>query len=104
MTSASSFTLVIPNGDDVTVEIVYDVETIDPKLANYVSDCRTKGSSIENRISKSVSFGNITTMENGKHYTLNLHLGMNSVKLDADVTGWVSVDAQDITLPGNSND
>ena len=103
-TASDAPVMVIPNGDDVTVEIVYDVETIDPKLANYVSDCRTKGSSIENRISKSVSFGNITTMENGKHYTLNLHLGMNSVKLDADVTGWVSVDAQDITLPGNSND
>ena len=100
-TASDAPVMVIPNGDDVTVEIVYDVETIDPNLANYVSDCRTKGTSIENRISKTVSFGGVSVMENGKHYTLNLHLGMNSVKLDADVTGWVDVEEKVVEVPSN---
>ena len=93
--------MVIPNGDDFTVEIVYDVETLDPNLANYVSDNKTKGSSIENRISKPVTFSGASTLENGKKYTLNLHLGMNSVKLDAEVSPWVDADAVDVKLPSN---
>ena len=95
--------MVIPNGDEFTVEIVYDVETLDPNLANYVSDNKTKGSSIENRISKTVTFGSATTLENGKKYTLKLHLGMNSVKLDAAVSDWDnSSAAQEVKLPSNN--
>ncbi len=94
--------MVIPTGDEVTVEIVYDVETIDKNLANYVSDNTTKGSSIENRISQTVKVGSESLkMANGKHYTLNLHLGMNSVKLDAAVTGWVDVAENNVNLPKN---
>lgn len=79
--------MVIPTGEDMEVEIVYDVETEDPNLSTRLSDGKTFGSSIENRISKTVSFGS-AGMENGKHYTLNLHLGMNSVKFDAAVSAW----------------
>jgi len=79
--------MVIPTGEDMEVEIVYDVETEDPNLSTRLSDGKTFGSSIENRISKTVSFGS-AGMENGKHYTLNLHLGMNSVKFDAEVSAW----------------
>ena len=93
--------MVIPTEDEVEVVIVYDVETIDKNLANYVSDGKTNGSTIENRISKKVIFGSDTQMTNGKHYTLNLHLGMNSVKLDAVVTDWVDITEVDVTLPAN---
>ena len=79
--------MVIPTGEDMEIEIVYDVETKDPNLATMLSDGKTPGSSIENRIKKVVSFGT-DNMENGKHYTLRLHLGMNSVKFDAAVSDW----------------
>ncbi len=93
---------VIPTGEDFTITIVYDVETKDGNLATYVSDAKTPGSSIENRISKTISFGANTSMENGKKYTLKLHLGLNSVKFDADVTAWDDTDhSAEPWLPSN---
>lgn len=93
---------VIPTGDEMTVTIVYDIETEDSNLATYVSDAKTFGSSIENRITKSVSFGK-GGMENGKKYVLKLHLGMNSVKFDADVTDWDdNTNENEIDLPANT--
>ena len=80
---------VIPTGEEIEVEIVYDVETKDANLATYLSDGSTPGSSIENKIKKKIvwaSGGNV--FENGKSYVLHLHLGMNSVKFDADVQPW----------------
>ena len=98
---SASPAMVIPTGEDMEVEIVYDVETEDENLSTLLSDGKTKGSSIENRISKTVNFGS-AGMENGKHYTLNLHLGMNSVKFDATVSGWVEADAKgEADLPSN---
>lgn len=93
---------VIPTGDEVSVTIVYDVETPDGNLATYVSDAKTFGSSIENRITKSVNFGK-DGMENGKKYTLKLHLGMNSVKFEAGVTDWDdNTTENEIDLPANT--
>ena len=92
---------VIPTGDPVKVTIVYDIETEDGGLATYVSDGQTAGSSIENVISKTITFGEKTKLENGKAYTLKLHLGMNSVKFDASVTDWEIQAANDIDLPAN---
>ena len=98
---------VIPTGDAVKVTIVYDVETADKNLATYLSDSEQLGSSIENRISKTITFGKdesgktVTMLENGKAYTLKLHLGMNSVKFDAAVTTWENNSANDVDLPAN---
>ena len=93
---------VIPTDDNMEVEIVYDVETIDANLGTKLSDGKTAGSHIENRISKSIKFGDdITKLEAGKAYTINLHLGMNSVKFDAAVTDWEDMAAPDIDLPAN---
>lgn len=93
---------VIPTGDAVKVTIVYDVETRDDKLASSLSDGQTHGSSVENRITKSITFADGTTsFENGKAYTLKLHLGMNSVKFDADVTAWDEQEEIDVELPSN---
>ena len=94
---------VIPTGDPVKVTIAYDVETADPNLSTYVSDGQTPGSSIQNVITKDITFGSsdINTFENGKSYTIHLHLGMNSVKFDAAVTDWVETSAADVDLPAN---
>lgn len=99
---ASGSVYVIPTGETVEVEIVYDVETEDHNLGTYLSDGKTPGSSIENRIKKTVNFGTNGGFESGKAYTLNLHLGMNSVKFDADVKAWDDVPAPvDAWLPAN---
>ena len=98
---------VIPTGDPVKVTITYDIETADDNLSTYVSDATQHGSSIENVIWKNITFGKdesgnvIDKFENGKSYTLNLHLGMNSVKFDAAVTDWVAQAANDVDLPAN---
>ena len=93
---------VIPTGDPVKVTITYDIETADENLSTYVSDVQQHGSSIENVITKEIDFGGATTFENGKSYTINLHLGMNSVKFDAAISEWVEVpSAADVDLPKN---
>lgn len=97
---------VIPTGDPVKVTITYDIETADNNLATYVSDAEQHGSSIENVISKNITFSKngteiIKAFENGKSYTINLHLGMNSVKFDAFVTDWIPQSANDVDLPAN---
>lgn len=77
---------VIPNGAALKVTIAYDVETVDPKLVgDYLSDGITNGSVVKNSITKSLS---AVTLEAGKKYTLQLHLGLTSVKFDASVTDW----------------
>ena len=98
---------VIPTGDAVKVTIVYDVETADGNLSTYLSDGEQTGSSIENRITKSITFGKdasnnlVEKLESGKAYTLKLHLGMNSVKFDASVSTWEDNAANDVDLPAN---
>lgn len=92
---------VIPTDDNLDIEIVYDIETVDQSLAQNLSDGATKGSSIENRISKEISFGTLRKLEAGHSYKLNLHLGMNSVKFDAAVVDWIEEPKQDVDLPLN---
>lgn len=79
---------VIPTGERVTVTIVYDVETANPSLSSYLSDGTTPGVSIENKITKDITWSAGTGLEAGKNYTLKLHLGLNSVKFDAVVAAW----------------
>ena len=76
----------------MTVTIVYDIETADD-LAETVSDGQTSGISVGNRITKAITTtaGDLR-LESGKLYTVNLHLGLNSVKFDAAVTDWETVD------------
>ena len=99
---------VIPNGDPMRVTIVYDVETKDAKLAGYLSDGKTHGSTIENTITQEITVpdaidGTIgVTMKAGKAYTITLHLGMTSVKVDASVSGWEAGDDATVNLPANN--
>jgi hypothetical protein len=86
---------VIPNGDPLKVTIEYDVLTEDSNLAGKLNDGTTSGSVVKNVITRfittdgagSISAGNVT-LENGKLYTIKLHLGLNSVEFNADVTPW----------------
>ena len=83
---------VIPTGESMTITIVYDIETENPKLAGYLSDGTTHGLSIENRVTKTITFGGVAGagLESNKRYALKLHLGMNSVKFDAEVSDWAT--------------
>ena len=101
-TASNSIFHVIPTDDSFEIEIVYDIETVSKNLAQNLSDGATKGSSIENRIRQTVTFGNETKIEAGKSYTVNLHLGLNSVKFDAEVTDWIDEPAQPVDLPLNT--
>lgn len=106
-TAATDGFYVIPTNDDVKVTIVYDVETEDANLNTYLSDGKTHGSSVENKITQNITFGTGTTatskLEAGKSYTIGLHLGMNSVKFDADVTAWPTTpDDGGADLPANN--
>ena len=100
---------VIPTDADMVVEIVYDVETIDANLATMLADGVTKGSSIENRISKAIKFAPkagttaaVTGLQPGNAYQLKLHLGMNSVKLDAELLDWEELQpGTEVNLPSN---
>lgn len=106
VTGGNSIFHVIPVDENFEVEIVYDVETVSENLAQNLSDGATKGTSIENRIRKTITFGdNATTgkkLQPGHSYTLNLHLGMNSVEFDATVTDWIEEATQDVDLPLNA--
>ena len=95
---------VIPTGEAMTVTIVYDVETASPDLTTYLSDGTTHGSSIENRITKSINWSSGTGLVSGKKYNLTLHLGMNSVKYDAAISDWdPSAITGDEWLPKNEH-
>lgn len=92
----------IPTDDNLEIEIVYDVETLDANLGTKLADNATAGSSIENRISKKISFGGTNDkLEAGKAYVINLHLGMNDVNFDAAVAAWEDVMPADVDLPAN---
>ncbi|MCR5575280.1 MAG: Ig-like domain-containing protein [Bacteroidaceae bacterium] len=96
---------VIPSGQPMNVTIVYDVETVTDELSGYLSDGVTHGTSVENKITKTISFSNGTTTSNkleaGKKYNLTLHLGMTSVKFNATVADWGSNSEGGAGLPSN---
>ena len=98
---------VIPTGEQMDVTIVYDVETVDPKLTGVLSDGSTHGSAIENKITKldvldvAASASDAVVLEPGKQYTLKIILGLESVKFDVVVTPWTNADESWTNLPVN---
>lgn len=98
--TATAPVFVIPTSETMKVTIVYDVETWDDNLSGYLSDGVVHGSTIENKITKTITDGTGAnlTMVAGKGYQIKLHLGMTSVKVDATVTNW---DDANITNPSN---
>ena len=97
--------MVIPvdPSEPLKVTIVYDVETTDPNLASTLSD-GTKGSRVRNEITKEVDF-NGYGLRSGRHHTLYLHLGLNSVKFDATVEElWQGNTNGNTWLPDNAGE
>ena len=105
--AADAPVMVIPTpGVPVSVTIVYDVETEDSRLAGLLSDGVTHGSRVENKITKNITTtqGNMI-LSAGKKYVVKLHLGLTSVKFDADVAVWDDTtypDPVDVNLPDNA--
>jgi hypothetical protein len=90
---------VIPTGEAMDINIVYDIDTKDPNLKGVLSDGVTNGISIENKIFKEKVFDKI---EAGKAYVVKIYVGLTSVKFDAIVTEWdESAGSQDVDLPKN---
>ncbi len=98
------FFYVIPrnNGEGVNMTIAYDVETIDDNLAGKLSDNATLGSTIENVITKNNIFGTDLDFKPGFQYEIHIHLGMTSVKIDAEVVEWQDGANTNVNLPANN--
>jgi hypothetical protein len=95
---------VIPSGEQLDIQIAYDVETIDENLYSLLSDNINHGSNIENIIYKTnvLSGKTMPTIEAGYTYTIKIIVGLESVKFDVEVTPWdeTTPDSQ-IGLPEN---
>ncbi len=94
----NAYAMVIPqtfdNNSSLYVYIEYEVETTD----NTATDNYSK---ITNYISKKVELPN-NKLEAGKAYTLNLVLGMTTVKLSTDITDWDTKTNVNVDLPANN--
>jgi len=102
--AATAPIFVIPTGDPIDIEIVYDVMTKDDNLSTFLSDGLTHGNIITNTISKTskeIFNGVDTNMEPGNAYTIDIILGMTSVKFDASVQPWVDEPDKAVDLPDN---
>ena len=77
------------------VKITYYTTTDDPNLA-------TGYTRVENVITKSISATDGLKFEAGKAYTLNLVLGMTSVKVTATVADWDTGSSTQVDLPINA--
>ena len=91
-----SYLMVIPqkfeSGSEVKIRVTYDVITSDDKLD-------TKQSKVTNVITSDEFPFNFV---GGNAYTFNLHLGMTSVKFDADVTEWAEGGETVVNVPINN--
>ena len=91
-----SYLMVIPqkfeSGSEIKIRVTYDVITADGKLD-------TKQSKVTNVIT-STPFA--FDFVGGNAYTFNLHLGMTSVKFDADVTEWAEGGETVVNVPINN--
>lgn len=95
--TASTPAYVIPTGDPVDVTIEYDIETKDDNLKGYyLSDSKTYGTSLTNRITKRSV---LAKLDAGKSYTLTLNLGIQDITFEASsVKDWKSDDPEFIPL------
>jgi len=99
---------VIPTGEPMTCNIVYDVDTEDANLTGILSDGKTHGSSVENNITYTKGTGVDPTyvfdaIEAGKSYVVKIYVGLTSVKFEAEVKPWVTTPGSvDVELPENN--
>ena len=88
---ATSSIYVIPTNSPVSVTMLYDVQTADPKLGKYLSDGKTTGIRIPNVLTQRLDEG--LTFKAGKAYTVKIIVGMESVKVEAvELASWGNTD------------
>ena len=97
-----SYIMIIPqdlSSEGFYVYVEYDVITIDQNIGNDSNTYDGLKSKVTNHISTQVKGINF---QSGKAYTLNLQLGMTSVKVTADVDAWSEQTGTDVDLPQNT--
>jgi len=107
--TANNYFYVIPRNSKMPVNVTcnYDVQTMDSVLTGKLADKYSLGSLINNTITNQNIFGSANgeyiDIEPGKVYTIRIHLGMNSVKVEASVTPWADPEnVANPTLPHNT--
>ena len=95
LNKADSYVMIIPQSAEFEVYVEYTVTTTDASLTG-------GNSTIVNKITTPVNTA--INFEANKSYTLNLVLGMTSVKVDATFTDWdTTTPATDVDVPANRN-
>ena len=94
---------VIPTNAPLTINMLYDIETMDTQLNKYLSDGVTPGTRISNEITKELRDVKI---EAGKAYTIKIVVGLESVKVDVEeVAQWgndaTGEDGEKVDMPYN---
>jgi hypothetical protein len=93
---------VIPTNAPLTINMLYDIETMDTQLNKYLSDGVTPGTRISNEITKELRDVKI---EAGKAYTIKIVVGLESVKVDVqEVAEWENATGEDgekVDMPYN---
>ena len=93
---------VIPTNAPLTINMLYDIETMDTQLNKYLSDGVTPGARISNEITKELRDVKI---EAGKAYTIKIVVGLESVKVNVEeVKGWENATGEDgekVDMPYN---
>ena len=90
---------VIPTSSPVKISMLYDIETADRRVGKYLSDGTTTGVRIANEISKNLDG---LKFEAGKAYNIKIVVGLESVKVTAEVVDWNDeAKAVDVDMPHN---
>lgn len=90
----SSYLMLVPQTAGINITVKYSVVTRDESLTTGYS-----------RVDNEISSGDFNfTFEGGKAYDFVLHLGLTSVKLDADVSSWDNTTGYIVNVPLNIPD
>jgi hypothetical protein len=90
---------VIPTSSPVKISMLYDIETADKRVGKYLSDGTTTGVRIANEISKNLDG---LKFEAGKAYNIKIVVGLESVKVTAEVVDWPEAgQIVDVDMPYN---
>ena len=90
---------VIPTSSPVKISMLYDMETADRRVGKYLSDGKTTGVRIANEISKNLDG---LKFEAGKAYSIKIVVGLESVKVTAEVVEWPEAgQIVDVDMPYN---
>jgi hypothetical protein len=96
--AADASIYVIPTGESMTINMLYDIQTEDKRLGNYLSDGKTKGFRVANAITNTLQNLKI---EAGKAYSIKIVVGLESVKVSATVNDWGEGEEAVANMPEN---